>query len=65
MFFLQALNLIFLAVTPSNNASSAPTAPVAQVSVQEQANEVSVAEEQKLEGLVAANEEKQETKKEE
>ena len=67
MFFLQALNLILLTVTPSNYASSAPTVPVAQVTVQEQeqANEVSMVVAQKREEPVAANEEKQETEKQE
>lgn len=65
MFFLQALNIILLAVTPSNDASSTPTVPVAQVTVQERANEVSMAVAQKREEPVAANEEKQETEKQE
>lgn len=65
MFFLQALNFILIAVTPASYPSSAPTAPVAQVTVQEQTNEVSMAVVQKLEEPVAANEEKQETEKQE
>ena len=65
MFFLEALNIILMAVTPSHRESSAPTVPVAQVAVQAQANEVSMVEAQKREEPVATNEEKQETKKEE
>lgn len=65
MFFLEALNIILMAVTPSHRESSAPTVPVAQVAVQAQANEVSMVEAQKREEPVAIRRGEARTEKQE